>query len=123
MSAKFTDGERWIYQRDDGENGEIFYALHRASDYEFIANIYGDETRARLIAAAPDYDDVAGPAITALAFAQEDAQRRGDAIAFAQYTAAKDGLIAAQSKARGREPEMLDITPSRAAIAKATLPS
>lgn len=77
------------------------------------------EKHARLIAAAPELDAAAGPAITALAFAQEDAQRRGDAVAFAQYTAAKDALIAAQNRVRGRGPKMTDITPRRAAITKA----
>jgi hypothetical protein len=33
--------DKLIYQRDDGENGEIYYAIHRKSDYKFICNIDG----------------------------------------------------------------------------------
>lgn len=71
---------------------------------------------ARLMVSARELDAAAGIAITALAFAQEDAQRRGDAVAYAQNTAAKEALIAAQNKARGRGLEMTDVTPQRAAI-------
>jgi len=80
------------------------------------------EANARLIAAAPDLDAAAGLAITALAFEQEKAIEREDPIAYAQITGAKNALIAAQDKVRGRNtlPEMLDITPRRAAITKAT---
>lgn len=70
---------------------------------------------ARLIAAAPDYDIAAGLAITALAFEQERAQRAGDELAFRQITTAKNALIAAQNKARGRDqPPMRDVTPGAA---------
>lgn len=73
---------------------------------------------ARLIAAAPDYDAAAGLAITALAFEQERAHRAGDELAYRQITTAKNALIAAQNKARGRgQPAMRDVTP--AGIAKA----
>ena len=82
------------------------------------------EANAHLIAAATDLDAAAGIAITALSFEQENAISRQDPIAFAQITSAKNALIAAQNKARGREaiPEMLDITPARAAITRATTP-
>lgn len=75
---------------------------------------------ARLIAAAPELDAAAGPAITALSFAQERAFNERDTVAYDQITAAKDALIAAQDKARGRDSKMVDVTPPRAAIAKAT---
>jgi hypothetical protein len=78
------------------------------------------EANARLIAAAPELDAAAGLAITALSFEQEKAQREGDTFALAQITHAKNALIAAQDKARGRDRPMLDITPDRAAIDKAT---
>lgn len=74
---------------------------------------------ARLIAAAPDLDAAAGSAITALAFEQERAHKNGDTLAHAQITAAKEGLIAAQDKVRGRNPKIIDVTPHRAALAKA----
>ncbi len=69
------------------------------------------EANANLIAAAPDLDAAASLAITALAFAQERYARDGDELAFAQTTQAKDALVAAQNKARGREPKMRDVTP------------
>lgn len=77
------------------------------------------EADAHLYAAAPDLNAAAALAITALAFAQETYQRAGDAVALAQTTAAKNALIAAQDKARGREPQMRDVTPKRAAVARA----
>lgn len=69
------------------------------------------EVNARFIAATHDLDAAAGLAITALAFAQETYQRDGYTSAFAQTTAAKEALIAAQNKARGPEPKMRDVTP------------
>jgi hypothetical protein len=68
---------------------------------------------ARLISAAPDLDAAAGLAITALAFAAETDQRAGDELGLAQTLAAKNALIAAQDKVRGRLPEMRDVTPRK----------
>lgn len=65
----------------------------------------------RLFAAAPDMFNAIGPAITALAFAEEEAQRRGDAVAFTQNSAAKRGLIEALNKAQGAS-NIRDASPS-----------
>lgn len=39
--------EEWLYQRDDSDDGEIYWSIHRASDYEFIGNIYSSEKDAK----------------------------------------------------------------------------
>jgi hypothetical protein len=90
---------------------------------DHIGGISCDEAQANahLLAAAWSLDAAAALAITALAFAAETYQRAGDAVALAQTLGAKEALIAAQNKARGREPEMRDVTPRRscdAAIAE-----
>lgn len=54
---------------------------------------------------------------TALAFAAETYQRMGDELGYAQTVHAKEALIAAQNKARGKEIEMRDVTPLDVALA------
>jgi len=83
-------------------------------------------SNARLIAAAPDYAEAAGLAITALSFALEHAINERDDVAAAQYSAARNALIWADNKRTGRNvPAMKDVTPartpltSRAAVTKA----
>lgn len=44
--------EEWFTERQDDESGEIYWAIHSAIGYEFIANAY-NERHAHLIAAAP----------------------------------------------------------------------
>lgn len=48
--------EEWFTERQDDpddESGEIYWAIHSAVDYEFIANAH-NERHGRLMAAAPD---------------------------------------------------------------------
>jgi hypothetical protein len=73
---------------------------------------------ALLFAAAPDYAEAAALAITALAFEQEKALRAGDQLAYAQITQAKEALIVADNKRLGRDPEMKNVTPARAALSR-----
>jgi hypothetical protein len=89
--------------------------IARVQSADHIGGISAIEAlaNARLLAAAPEFDAAAGLAITALSFAVETYQRANDAVALAQTLAAKEALIAAQNKARGREPQMRDVTPSR----------
>ena len=78
------------------------------------------EANARLFAAAPDYAAASSLAIAALSFALEQAIRENDFVAILQYSAAKDALIAADNKRTGRgQTVMKDVTPTRAALAKA----
>lgn len=114
--AKHTPGP-WVL--DDDMPGSIFsddatgsiVARCRGVGFEYAPRPIEEwQANARLIAAAPDLDAAAGFAITALAFAQETYDH------YAQTTAAKKALIAAQNKARGHEPAMRDVTPKRGKI-------
>jgi hypothetical protein len=44
----------WTCERQDDDYGEIYWAIHDARTYDFIANVHSNERHARLIAAAPD---------------------------------------------------------------------
>jgi hypothetical protein len=54
----------WTCERQDGDGGDanagddvyadIYWAIHDARTYDFIANVHSNERHARLIAAAPD---------------------------------------------------------------------
>jgi hypothetical protein len=118
-TASFTPGP-WRDSNPTEAFGLVWGASYPVADC-CCNNAHSTEQRAnaRLIAAAPDYDAAAGLAITALAFAAETYQRAGDAVALAQTMQAKEALIAAQNKARGRnQTTMRNVTP-RPAIAKA----
>ena len=43
----------WMYERVDEDNGDIYWAIHRGDNYDFIANVYSSEKDAKLIASAP----------------------------------------------------------------------
>lgn len=43
----------WTCERQDGDDGEIYYAIHARDDHRFIANVYSSEKDAQLIASAP----------------------------------------------------------------------
>lgn len=108
-------GDLWCGSINPSSASETKYrgAIAHIQSADHIGGISAIEAlaNARLLAAAWDLDAAAGPAITALSFAVETYQRAGDAIALAQTLAAKEALIAAQNKARGREPQMRDVTP------------
>lgn len=91
------------------EHGNQIAAIRPVKRYGISGD---DDANANLIMAAPDLDFAAGLAITALGFEQERAARENDGVALAQITTAKNALIAAQNKARGRERQMLDVTPA-----------
>ncbi|MCC2649914.1 MAG: hypothetical protein K0R61_26 [Microvirga sp.] len=54
----------WTCERQDGDGGDanagddvyadIYWAIHDARTYEFIANVHSNEKHARIIGAAPD---------------------------------------------------------------------
>lgn len=44
----------WTCERQDGNDGEIYWAIHDALTYEFIANVYSNQDHAQTIAAALD---------------------------------------------------------------------
>lgn len=52
--AAGPENETWTCERQDEDNGDIYWAIHDATTYGFIANVYSNEKHARLIAAAPD---------------------------------------------------------------------
>lgn len=124
--ASHTPGP-WIY--DGHSPGMVHAAVPVCDGNTLVASVYGADpnchaddlmrANARLIAAAPTMYAAIGPAITALAFAQERAAWEKDGIALAQITAAKNGLIAAHNAAMGRDvANMIDITP-RSALSRA----
>jgi len=53
MSTKHTPGP-WSCERQDDDDGSIYYAIHAHAGYEFIVNVHENKANARLIAAAPD---------------------------------------------------------------------
>jgi len=88
-----------------GSDGRIAAIVHGRTAGEC-------EAAARLIAAAPDYAEAAGLAITALSFALEHAINKRDDVAAAQYSAARKALIWADNQRTGRDtPTMKDVTP------------
>lgn len=54
MTQKHTPGPRTV-ERDDGEDGEIYYAVH-GQNYEFVSNFHS-KADAHLDAAAPELLD------------------------------------------------------------------
>lgn len=44
----------WTCERQDEDNGDIYWAIHDALTYEFIANVYSNEKHARAVASAVD---------------------------------------------------------------------
>lgn len=54
FDSRQSSAPAWTAERQDAENGDIYWAVHRAADYGFVANVYSSEKDARLIAAAPD---------------------------------------------------------------------
>lgn len=49
LASKATDGE-WTSQRQDDDDGSIYWAIHSMKGYEWIANIYEHEGNAQHIA-------------------------------------------------------------------------
>jgi hypothetical protein len=64
MEASEMSDTAWTCERQDGSGGDanagddvyadIYWAIHDAQTYDFIANVHSNEKHARLIAAAPD---------------------------------------------------------------------
>ena len=44
----------WTCERQDHDEGDIYFAIHARKDYEFICNVSESEANGHLIAAAPD---------------------------------------------------------------------
>jgi hypothetical protein len=54
IASKASAPSAWTCERQDDDNGEIYWAIHDAQTYAFIANVYSNARHGRLIAAAPD---------------------------------------------------------------------
>jgi hypothetical protein len=64
MAGQTAPNTTWTCERQDGDGGDanagddvysdIYWAIHDAHTYDFIANVHSNQEHARLIAAAPD---------------------------------------------------------------------
>lgn len=63
MSA---DRTAWTCERQDDDHGDIYWAIHDARTYAFIANVYSIEKHANMIAAAPATSRAAREMLAAL---------------------------------------------------------
>lgn len=59
-TAREASPASWISERQDHESGDIYWAIHDALTYEFIANVYSNQEHARLIASALDLNAEVG---------------------------------------------------------------
>lgn len=61
-----TPTATWTCERQDDDYGEIYWAIHDAQTYDFIANVHSSETHAALITAAPATAEAASAMLAAL---------------------------------------------------------
>lgn len=54
--SKHTPGP-WLFARQDDDDGDIYWAVHAAAEYQFITNVHSSKEDARLIALAPEMLD------------------------------------------------------------------